>query len=143
MFSRFRQRIASFMYGRYGADTLYWWSVGAVFALYFIQWIFRAFRLNAASNIAGFIGTVLFVIALLRFFSKNIYRRSAENRRFSAMLSDVKKKYVLAGNKIRDRRTHVYKACPHCKATLRLPRNKGDHTVRCPKCGERFSVRVR
>ena len=42
----------------------------------------------------------------------------------------------------RDRKTHVFRKCPHCKKTLRLPRVPGDHFVNCPLCHTHFSVHV-
>ena len=42
-----------------------------------------------------------------------------------------------------ERKTHIYKTCPHCRATLRLPRAKGEHTTRCPRCGKEFGVKIR
>ena len=68
-------------------------------------------------------------------------------------LADENAKYLGARNKFlsffkrkkaqfRDRKTHVYKKCPHCKATLRLPKKKGRHTVSCPKCRKRFETKI-
>ena len=48
----------------------------------------------------------------------------------------IKGFFVLRKNKFRDRKTHVYRKCPHCKAQIRLPKVKGEHKCACPKCGE-------
>ncbi len=37
---------------------------------------------------------------------------------------------------------HVYRICPECKANIRLPKEKGQHSVRCPKCGTLFDVKI-
>lgn len=37
---------------------------------------------------------------------------------------------------------HVYRICPSCKANIRLPKKKGTHTVRCPRCGVLFEVKI-
>ena len=42
--------------------------------------------------------------------------------------------------KYKDRNTHMYKKCPKCKQKIRLPLKKGEHTVKCPNCGNRFDV---
>ena len=36
----------------------------------------------------------------------------------------------------------LYRRCPGCRVTLRLPKRKGKHTVVCPKCGRRFEVKI-
>ena len=139
---RLRQRLSSFMYGRYGADTLYWWCFGAMIVLWVARLILSGFGLVLAANIVNLVSTVILVYAIFRFMSKNIYKRSAENRRFRQAISSVKGKFTLTRDKIRDRKTHVFKKCPSCKAVLRLPRKPGEHTVRCPKCSNRFDVKI-
>ena len=49
----------------------------------------------------------------------------------------------LSKNRIRDRKTHVYRECPYCHAILRLPKESGTHMTRCPRCRESFSVSVK
>lgn len=131
-----------FMRGRYGADTLYWWSFGAILVLWLLRLILSIFRLRTIASILSFISTVILVIAVFRFFSRNTYKRSAENRAFCQFISKHKGKVVLIRDRFRDRKTHVYKKCPKCKAVLRLPKKPGEHTVRCPKCGDRFDVKI-
>lgn len=50
---------------------------------------------------------------------------------------------LLQKNKLRDRRTHVYRECPFCHAVLRLPKRPGAHSVKCPRCSEHFDVTVK
>lgn len=139
---RFKQMLISFMYGRYGADKLYWWSFGAIIAIWLLRMILSFFRLHTASFILGLLSTVILIIAVYRFMSKNIYKRSAENRKFIQILGSIKGKFTLIRDRFRDRKTHVFKKCPSCKAVLRLPKKPGEHTVRCPKCNNRFDVKI-
>lgn len=37
---------------------------------------------------------------------------------------------------------HVYRTCPLCLANIRLPKKKGTHNVRCPKCSNLFEVKI-
>lgn len=37
---------------------------------------------------------------------------------------------------------HVYRTCPECKANIRLPKKKGAHSVRCPRCSTLFDVKI-
>lgn len=85
---------------------------------------------------------LLYAVLFYRFFSKSIVLRSNENQKFLSVFNKCKSFFCLQKRKFSDRKTHVYKKCPHCKATVRLPRKKGEHTVRCPKCGERFEVKI-
>ena len=34
----------------------------------------------------------------------------------------------------------LYKRCPKCHQVLKLPLKKGAHTVKCPECGNSFTV---
>lgn len=140
---RLRQRLASFMYGRYGADALYWFSFGVVFFLWILRMIFSFIGIWIAELILSMLSTAILVFAVFRFMSKNIYKRSAENRKFLQFFGKIKGKFTLMRDKHRDRKTHVFKKCPSCKATLRLPKKTGEHTVRCPKCSNRFDVKIR
>ena len=135
--SKFQEKLYKFMYGRYGTDRLNRvLSITSLIVLIIslpVSWIF-------GKTLPGMIvSAVLYAISLgiciwgtTRTFSRNIYKRREENaclfRRHN-------------GNK--DTETHVFRDCPGCKATLRLPREKGKHTVRCPRCAKSFTVRVR
>lgn len=130
------------MYGRYGTDTLYWWLFGGSLLCSILGRVFGGFGLAIAGNVLRLLTSAGLVYAMFRFLSKNKYKRMAENRTFCQFLSKAKKKLDLLRNMIRDRKTHVYKKCPKCKAVLRLPKSKGEHTVRCPKCGDRFDVKI-
>jgi len=136
----FRQRLARFFYGRYGIDGLYWF----LFALYFILWLVLLFIPNITARLVLSLVqyTVLFYM-LFRSFSRNIYKRRRENEVFMKLFSRVKGFFILTKNRLRDIKTHSYKKCPHCKAVLRLPKRKGEGSVICPRCKNRFIVKGR
>lgn len=140
--NKFKMWLYSFMRGRYGTDTLYWWSLGAIIVLWVLRLIFSVLRINIVASLLDLLSTVILVVAVFRVFSRNTYKRSAENRAFCRFLGKHKDKLNLIRDMFRDRKTHVYKKCPKCKAMLRLPKKPGEHTVRCPKCGERFDVKI-
>ena len=140
--NKIKSFIYRFMQGRHGPDTLYWWLFGGALACSILSRIFGGFGLGIAANVFRILTSAGLVYAMFRFFSKNRYKRMAENRAFCQFLTKAKKKFDLLRNIIRDRKTHVYKSCPKCKAVLRLPKSKGEHTVRCPKCGDRFDVKI-
>ena len=130
-----RERFARFMMGRYGVDRLYYFLLSLCFILIVIN-------LFADSLIVSLIETAIFIYAVYRVLSRNIYKRQQENEKF-VKLAEKPNKYInLQKCKIRDRKTHVYKRCPSCRNNLRLPRQKGKHTVVCPCCKNRFDVKI-
>ena len=88
------------------------------------------------------IETVAFFWFIFRFLSQNHTQRMTENRKWLSVWGKVRSFFQLQKDRIRDRKTSVYRKCPACGATLRLPRRKGKHTACCPKCKNRFEVRI-
>ena len=131
----FRERIASFMVGRYGIDKLYYFLLGVCIVLIVANWFIN-------SLVIYLLETGLFIYAIYRVMSRNVSKRQQENEKFIAVFEKVKKFFNLQKCKARDRKTHVYKKCPRCKNNLRLPKEKGKHTVVCPCCKNRFDVKI-
>lgn len=140
---KLKNALYRFMYGRYGTDTLSkvtLWTYAAVLIVYSVLQIVFAFTLKGTP--ASAILSVCYIVVstglvswmFFRMFSKNIVKRRRENEKFCGF-------FKLRRNKFRDRKTHVYRKCPKCKAVLRLPKAKGKHTVVCPRCKNRFEVR--
>lgn len=137
MFRRWLDRYNRFMYGRYGADPLFYTMLVAAFVLnLFNRLLFRSILVLTAAD-------VIFVLALLRYFSKNIYRRREENRKFCAAFAAIKREWQLLRDRVRDRKVCRYRKCKYCRAILRLPTDKGKHSVNCPACHKRFDVHIR
>ena len=133
-----RERFARFMIGRHGIDRLYHFLLAICFILIAIN----LFVPTPYSYIISFVESGLFAYTIFRVFSKNIYKRQQENERFIKIIDKPKKFFNLQKCKRRDKKTHVYKKCPSCKNNLRLPRQKGEHTVVCPCCKNRFDVKI-
>ncbi|MBQ4066694.1 MAG: hypothetical protein IJD22_03505 [Clostridia bacterium] len=137
---RFRDRLARFFYGRYGADQLYY----ALFILYLVLWAILLFVPYSPIRIVlSLLQTLVLVYMIFRVFSRNIYARQKENQAFLKLYEPIRGFFKLTKNKFRDRKTHRYKKCTHCKAVLRLPIRKGEHPVICPRCKQRFIVKIR
>jgi len=132
----FRDKFARFMYGRYGNDQLNNGLLAVYFLLAFINLIKPTF-------VISILMAVPVVTVFVRMFSRNIYRRQAENAKFLKIWRPVKAWLTLQRDRIRDRKTHVYRKCPGCKSILRLPRRPGVHQVSCPKCGNKFGVKIK
>lgn len=135
MMWRFRELLARFMYGRHGIDQF------SVF-LIVVYLVIALASLFTRTYIITILELLLLVYFAFRMLSRNTVKRSAENARFLKIWSAVSSWFHRASARIKESRTRVYHKCPNCKATLRLPRRKGKHTVACPKCGKDFQMKV-
>ena len=135
---RLRERIARFMQGRHGVDDLYYFFFFSSIFFTVISFFFRRFPV-VYSVLYGLSGALL-VMSICRALSRNIGKRRIENQRFLRLGDKMRGGYRLFCNRIRERKTHVYRRCKKCKAVLRLPRRKGRHSVKCPCCQDRFRV---
>ena len=131
-----------FMYGRYGADRLgnvLIISYGVILVAHTVLSLvmrvvkptFNMFWIDLGVMA---VSLTLIYFSAFRMFSRNIAKRRRENEKFCGF-------FILRRNKFRDRKTHVYRKCPSCKAVLRLPKAKGKHSVICPRCKNRFTTR--
>ena len=142
------EKLMRFMYGRNGMDALN----HALFWLYIILW---AVNLFAQNTVISLLCTAAAVWMLFRCFSKNLPARRAENMKYWNFKTQVQsktqniaivrslgawwKKVCIRTKNIGTKR---YRTCPGCHAELCLPRKTGKHTVRCPRCGNSFSVNI-
>ena len=135
-----RYKLISFMSGRYGNDKLN----STLLFLYFAAWIANLLIGHSVTSLVlDIIQLSLLIIAVTRMFSRNIYRRRAENETFLRIFGRMLPDTNLLKNKIRDRHTHIYKKCPQCKSILRLKKISGEHTALCPKCHNRIKVKIK
>ena len=133
---KFKSKLYRFMYGRYGTDTLGNVMLITYFVIVLLHTFLGFFWGNVWIDVAVWlISSALAITVITRMFSRKVAKRRRENERFCGF-------FKLIRNKIRDRKTHVYRKCPDCKAVLRLPRAKGKHTVVCPCCKNRFDVHI-
>lgn len=128
----FRYKLMQFLSGRYGIDQLFW-------ALFSVSMVLAFINLFIGSALLQFLVYFIEFIAILRAFSRNHYARSNENQKFLSFFNRFKGK---GANFNKRDKEHIFRTCPSCKATLRLPRKKGKHNVKCPKCSFNFKVRV-
>ncbi|MPQ31461.1 hypothetical protein E4V42_08415 [Clostridium estertheticum] len=131
----FKNKLAQFMYGRYGTDQLYL----ALIALYFVLIVVNAF-INS-TIIRGIMFAILILI-VFRALSRNVYKRNLENEKFMKFFKPIKSKGSFEIRRIKEIKTHRFRKCPHCKKMLRLKRLRGKHTVKCPSCNKEFELRI-
>ena len=120
-----------FMAGRYGSDQLN-------FAL-----LVLCLLLSLISQITGLYVLLLIsylplLFAIFRMFSRNIYKRRAENAWFLKLWTPVKMWFVQKFTMLRQSKQYRFFKCPSCRATVRVPRGKGKIQIRCPHCGNTF-----
>lgn len=130
-----RNKMRSFLWGRYGIDQLY-------YGLLVLYVILLALRLILDLSFLSGAAAVVLLLALLRMLSKNHAARQKENRMFLKLWTPVKTELVLLKDRLRDLKSARYRHCRHCRAILKLPVKKGGHTVVCPRCQKRFSVHI-
>lgn len=136
-----RERIALFFMGRNGPDTLYTFSFALSLVAIFLWGIFRYHPVWRI--VLPVLYFLFFGYALFRLFSRNILRRRRENEAFRRFFARLFRPVYRVYLRVRDRKTHVYRKCPHCKSFLRLRRIPGEHVARCPACHDTFTIRVK
>lgn len=118
------------MYGRYGSDALNQFLMVVALVL-LIPWFFTRWA------IFSILILILIVLVYFRMFSRNTYKRAAENQKFLAWFTPLQRK--LAGRKMQlQDKTHRYYKCPSCGRTLRVPRGRGRIEITCPHCKRKF-----
>lgn len=135
MMWRIRESLSRFMTGRYGVDQFSFFLLGAYLVIAVVNMFVR-------TPIITILELLLLVYVFFRALSRNGYKRGAENTRFLMIWRAVAGWFRRTVTRIKEFRTKVYHKCPNCKATLRLPRRKGKHTVSCPKCHQDFQVKI-
>lgn len=132
-------KLQQFMIGRNGSDGL---NLFLLF-LYMAIIIASLFVRNIVAH-SILLGVALLVIIwnIFRTFSRNLYKRRKENAVFMGFFYRIKNFFVRRRRKWKERKTHKYKKCPACKAQLRLPKKNCTIQVTCPKCGNKFKMKV-
>lgn len=124
--------IRRFMQGRYGSDalTLFLMCVGI--------------GLNIVSMFVpflSFLALAIFILAVWRMLSRNIYARQKENAAYLRSWQRVKSFFSGLGPRA-DAKTHKHYKCPECRQEVRVPKGKGKILITCPRCGKKFEKKT-
>lgn len=121
------------MQGRYGPDELYKFLL----YLYLILFIINIFL---KSSILDVIELLIVITMFYRFFSKKMYTRQIENQKYLRLKKHINNTIQNIKRNYHNREYNIYKKCPKCKTTLKLPlpNKRGIQHVKCPKCKNRF-----
>jgi hypothetical protein len=127
MLNKIKTKLSNFMYGRYGVDqlgqTLMWLS--------FIVLLPSIFITSNVRYIFNLLFWLIIFYEYFRMFSRNIYKRQAENNWYVNKVNYLKTRF-------KQRKTYRFYNCPKCKTHLRVPRGAGNITITCSKCGHQF-----
>lgn len=121
------RKFALWMYGRNGLDPLNMFIAVIALVLSFASNFRKLWFLSPLSSIC-------IVFFIIRFVSKNLYKRRAENAKYLEIKNKIVGKAPTYKKMWQDRNTHKYFKCPSCKTTLRVPRGRGKIEITCPKC---------
>lgn len=131
------EKFRSFMQGRYGNDLLntFLILIGCIVTM------LLSFLLPPQYNYLKSIGTLFYLVAVIRSFSKNIEKRRSENLKF---MNFTKPWRIFIEKKIRQKQDteHKYYNCPECHHTLRVPKGRGKINISCPHCGKQFKKKT-
>ena len=165
------QKLARFLMGRNGPDSLYT-------AILVVELILMVVNLFVGSWILNLLIWALLFWGIFRVFSRNLPARRRENEIWLKIWKKITfgKGPVRGSNpfgrqggygsyggyggyggygqgytpppppqkkkKLKTDRDHCFRICPQCRANIRLPKKRGKHTVVCPRCKCRFEVSI-
>ena len=128
---KLKDRFIRFMYGRYGVDSFGKFTIwGSLILMLIAGWTHR--------GILSWLAWAGIIYSYFRMFSKNTYKRAAENQKYLQMTAGIRKKWASFQRDMKDRKTHHIYRCPGCKQKIRVPKGKGKIAIRCPKCQTEF-----
>ena len=130
--TKMAQKIRTFFYGRNGLDDL---AKHALIASLVVFLIYGFWPAGIVKFLISLVSYALMIYAYFRMLSKNIYKRVAENKKYTGAIKMTKTRW-------QQRKTHRFYRCPKCKTWLRVPRGKGKITITCVKCANKFDKRT-
>lgn len=131
---RFRERIARFMYGRYGMDPLGRFLLIAALVLLVASMFFG----SVANLVLWLLGLAALVWCYVRALSRRYDKRRAENDKYLRAKGAVTRWFSSVKTRWTQRKEYRFFRCPSCHALLRVPKGKGRIQLTCRKCGNRF-----
>ena len=81
---------------------------------------------------------LLLIFSYYRMFSRNIYKRQAENAWYWKKRCAFLGWFRLLKERWVQRKDFCFFSCPSCRTTLRVPKGRGKIKIVCRKCGTSF-----
>jgi hypothetical protein len=129
-----REKLQRFMYGRNGNDALNRFLI----ALGLLLMVLSMFLPSAAGKFFYPLFLLVLILAYFRMFSRNLYKRQAENAWYWKKRSQFISSFRLLKERWLQRKDYRFFKCPSCRTTLRVPRGRGKIKIVCRKCGTSF-----
>ena len=141
-FQKIGYAMARFMYGRNGVDQLNRALAAAYLILFFVgMLISNLLKSDTLAYVFTVLENILVLILLFRTFSKNLYKRRAENQRWVNWWWKIKSNNAGAKARHADK-DHKYFTCKQCKTICRVPVGKGKIIITCPKCRAQIQAKT-
>lgn len=122
------------MAGRYGVDEYSrFLNIVALVSLV-LSILFN----NGLSVFFWLLAIISLVWTYFRMFSRNTYKRRAENNAYLTFRYNMTRKLSGLKQRMQQKRYYRFYKCPKCGITTRVPKGKGKIRITCPKCGEIF-----
>ena len=134
-FDKIRAGFQRFMSGRYGIDNL---GNEMIIGALVITVIVALTHISILTLLAD----ALIVLAMFRMFSKNRYKRAAENAAYLQKTQHARQAATEWLNRVKNGKKYRYFTCPQCKKRLRVPRGVGNITITCRDCGTKFDKKA-
>ena len=128
---KFRDRMAKFMYGRYGIDHLSRMTMYLSILLFVITLFWH-------NSIVYLVAVAIMIYTYYRTFSRNISKRYSENEAYLKVKYKIIGKFNVCKARLKDSKTHKIFKCPSCTQKIRVPKGKGKISIKCPKCRIEF-----
>lgn len=129
-----REKLIRFMTGRNGADNL----SRAVSFVSIALLVIGLFTDVEASRVLWVFAVLGVGYVYFRIFSRNVYKRQAENRKYLNMTAGARAYFRGLKERWSQRQDYKFFRCPSCRTLLRVPRGKGKIKLVCRKCGTSF-----
>ena len=92
------------------------------------------------NSIPALLAFVIFVVFMYRFSSRNITKRSIENRKYQDINRYITRQMKAIQNNVTNKE-YKYFVCKRCFQLVRVPKGKGEIVIHCPHCKQEFSAK--
>ncbi|MBQ1705747.1 MAG: hypothetical protein II028_07945 [Clostridia bacterium] len=120
--------------GRYGVDQLSRFLTTTAM----ITLLLSVFLKGTLRFFFWLLTIVILVWGYIRMFSRNTYKRRAENNAYLTLRYRLTGKITAFRQRMKQKKYYRFYKCPGCGVTTRVPKGKGKIRITCPKCGESF-----
>ena len=129
-----KERLIRMMAGRNGNDALNRFLLAVDLVLLLLATFLRA----GVGRLLYPLFLILLVLTYYRMFSRNLYKRQAENARYWELRTRFLGKLSLLKERWVQRKDFRFFSCPSCRTNLRVPKGRGKIKIVCRKCGTSF-----